>query len=316
MRARETSSWPNFLHRGWASNDVYESLGEWWSRTVGVEIPQRRGSAENARDAFLYLLAFSTLATWAAALGSLCFRLIEYLLPDPVTSRFFYNFRGTVTWQMAAILVALPIYLWVMRMIVRETRSNPERIQSGVRKWLTYLALFLTALAVVSDLVCFVDYLLKGEITLRFVLKCLTVLAIAGSIFWYYLAFLRGPSRGWLFSALALGAAAAAFAGGLAAAGTPGTQRHLEADTRRVQDLQTIAAVVAGMTPAPQSLADVAAVRPGIPLTDPETGRFYEFAVKSAKEYELCATFAAAEGSGFWSHGRGRTCFPQRFPER
>ena len=303
------------VRRGWSSGEVYDALGDWWSRTAGMEVPRRLGTAENARDAFLYLLAFSTLATWATALGSLGFSLIEYLLPDQVTSPYgSYHLRATVTWQMAAILVALPIYLFVMRLILRETGSHPERMESGVRKWLTYLALFLTAMAVVSDLVCFADYLLKGEITLRFVLKCVTVLAIAGSIFWYYLGFLRGrTSNGW-FAALAVAGAAASFAGGLAAAGTPAAQRHLEADNRRVQDLQMIAAVVAGMRPAPHSLADIGAARPGVRLTDPETGRFYEFAVRSGKEYELCATFAAAENSGFWSHRSGRTCFPQRFP--
>jgi len=100
--------------RGWSPNDVYTALGDWWSRATGVEIPARRSSAENARDAFLYLLAFSTLATWACALGSLCFRLIERWLPDAVIAPYYDNFRLTVTWQMASILVALPIYLFVM----------------------------------------------------------------------------------------------------------------------------------------------------------------------------------------------------------
>ena len=111
-----------------------------------------------------------------------------------------YNFRETVTWQMAALLVALPIYLIVMRQIVRETRANPERIESGVRKWLTYIALFLAAVAVVSDLVVFVDYFLKGELTLRFVLKCVVVLLTCGSIFWYYIGFLRGQSGGIVYT--------------------------------------------------------------------------------------------------------------------
>src|SRR5690242_1489317 len=103
--------------RGWPADDVYNTLADWWERDTGVAVPARRSAAENARDAFLYLLAFATLATWAFALGSLCFRLIEHWLPDPVMSRYMYNFRATVTWQIASILVALPIYLWVMRMI-------------------------------------------------------------------------------------------------------------------------------------------------------------------------------------------------------
>ena len=303
-------------HRGWPAADVYTALADWWERATGVKVPARSGTAENSRDAFLYLLAFSTLATWACALGSLWFRLIEYWLPDVVINPYVYNFRSTVTWQMAEILVAIPVYLFVMRLILRETEANPERIESGVRKWLTYIALLLAATGVVCDLVWFVDYFLKGGLTLRFALKCFTVLAICGSIFWYYLGFLRGHARSGRFALLALAGAALAFCFGLGVAGTPSVQRHLEADNRRVQDLRAIATALSGMTTLPQSLKDVSVNRPSLRLTDPETNSPYQYAAKSPKEYELCATFAAADeafggrnGRAFWSHPKGRACF-------
>lgn len=300
--------------RGWSPNDVYTALGDWWSRATGVEIPARRSAAENARDAFLYLLAFSTLATWACALGSLCFRLIERWLPDAVIAPYYDNFRLTVTWQMASILVALPIYLFVMRLILRETTANPERIESGVRKWLTYIALLVTATGVVGDLVCFVDYFLRGEITLRFALKCATVLVICGGIFWYYLDFLRGRARSGQFAAFAIAGAASAVVLGLVATGTPSQQRHIEADNRRVQDLRLIAGGLSAMTTLPISLSQAATLRPDLRIVDPETGAPYGYIAKSAKEYELCTTFAGASdrsqyGSTFWSHPKGRACF-------
>jgi hypothetical protein len=300
--------------RGWSPDDVYTALGDWWSRTTGVAVPARHSAAENARDAFLYLLAFSTLATWAGALGSLWFHLIERWLPDPSVVRYYGNFRTEVTWQMASILVALPIYLFVMRMILRETRANPERIESGVRKWLTYIALLVTAVGVVGDLVCFVDYFLRGEITLRFVLKCATVFAICGAIFWYYLGFLRGRALSTVSATLAIAGAATAVCFGLLATGTPSEQRHIEADHRRVLDLRNIAGALSGMTTLPISLAQAATLRPSLPISDPETGAPYGYTAKSAKEYELCATFAAADdrsqyGNSFWSHRKGRACF-------
>lgn len=319
--AKERGAADEFLatlltRRGWPAGDVYAALGEWWERRTGVGVPARRSAAENARDAFLYLLAFSTLATWASALGSLWFQLIEYWVPDAVTSPHVYNFRSTVTLQMACILVALPVYLFVMRIILRETRANPERIESGVRKWLTYIALLLAATGVVCDLVTFVDFFLRGEITVRFVLKCAVVLAICGSIFWYYLGFLRGRSANRLFAGLAAAGAAAALLFGMSLAGTPGVQRHIEADFRRVQDLRSIAGAINGMTPPPRFLAEAAATRPALRIKDPETGRAYEYTLKDGKTFELCATFAAPDdlrarqyGSEFWSHPKGRACF-------
>ena len=295
--------------RGWPARDVYSALVDWWERSLGLTLPARRSAAENARDAFLYLLGFSMLATWASALGSLWFRLIEYWMPDAVVTQYPYAFRETVTWQMAAILVALPIYLVVMRLILRETSANPERIESGVRKWLTYIALLLAATGVVSDLVCFVDYFLKGDITLRFVLKCATVLAICGSILVYYLGFLRNRGRSGVFAAAACLAAVLGLVCGLTAAGTPGVQRRIEADNRRVQDMRMLASALSATPILPSSLAELD--RPG--KTDPETGRPYEYHRKNDKEFELCAVFAAAGEqqyySQFWAHQKGRACF-------
>jgi hypothetical protein len=281
------------LRRGWPADDIYSTLADWWERDTGVAVPARRSAVENARDAFLYLLAFSTLATWAVALGSLCFHLIEYWLPDPALSPYVYNFRATVTWQIASILVALPIYLGVMRLIVREARANPERIGSGVRKWLTYLALLLAAIGVVSDLVCFVDFFLRGELTVRFVLKCLTVFAICGSVFHYYLGFLRGRRAGRAYAVLAVAGATTAVVFGLSVTGTPAVQRSIESDNRRVQDLRALAGAIASSTALPESLTEFSATRPGLRVADPETRRPYEYRRISENRYELCATFAA-----------------------
>jgi hypothetical protein len=319
--AKERGATDEFLasaltSRGWPARDVYGALIDWWERTTGLALPARRSPAENTRDAFLYLLAFSMLATWAGALGSLWFRLIEYWLPDAVTTPNFYSFRETVTWQMASILVALPIYLFVMRMLVRESAANPERIESGVRKWLTYIALLLAATGVVCDLVCFVDYFLKGEITLRFVLKCAVVLAICGGIFWYYLDFLRGRVRSGWFAAASVAGAAAALACGLLVAGTPSVQRQIQADNVRIQNLRAIASSLGAVPLLPQSLKEYAAAHPGIRTTDPETRRPYEYTRKSDTQYELCAILAAASEdtgypytTGFWAHPKGRACF-------
>ena len=319
--AKERGAGDDFLaslltQRGWPARDVYNTLGDWWERTTGVAVPARRSSAENARDAFLYLLAFFTLATWACALGSLWFHLLEFWLPDSVMDPYPYGFRATVTWQIASILVALPAYFVAMRFILKDTRSNPDRVESGVRKWLTYIALLLAATGVVSDLVCFLDYFLKGELTVRFVLKCVTVLVICGSIFWYYLESLQGRQRNRLFAALALAAAGVACCLGMSVSGTPGIQRLFEADNRRLQDLRSIAWTLKDLPELPPTLAGIRQTRPGMHVTDPESGYLYEYIPKSPKDYELCATFSATGDrearqsmSEFWFHPKGRACF-------
>ncbi|HET9321846.1 MAG TPA: DUF5671 domain-containing protein [Bryobacteraceae bacterium] len=177
---------------GWAAKEIYTAFRRRYENLTGLALPTRgEGAGESARDAFLYLLAFSTLATWAIALGSLLFTFIDRLLPDPLVQRQFETSRYAVSSEMACIIVAFPIFLLVMRFILREIEKNPEKVESGVRKWLTYIALLVTAGIVIGDLITFLSYFLRGELTARFVLKALTVIAIAGSIFWYYLGFLK-----------------------------------------------------------------------------------------------------------------------------
>src|SRR4051794_34496925 len=62
---------------GWAENDIYAGMRESCEQTTGLVVPVRRGLAGGARDAFLYLLSFGTLAVWIIALGSLFFGSIE-----------------------------------------------------------------------------------------------------------------------------------------------------------------------------------------------------------------------------------------------
>jgi hypothetical protein len=321
--------------RGWPLDDVYAALGSYWERATGLTVPERAAGGESSRDAFLYLLSFATLATWSSALGSMLFRFIERWFPDPVSHGYVYNLRNAVTWQMASIAVAFPIFLLVMRTILREAQEHPERLQSAVRKWLTYIALLLTAGAMICDLIWFLDYFLTGELTSRFILKALTVMIICGAIFVYYLGSLRwdrntnvahAKSRSLKFGIAAAAVVIVAFCIGLGVAGTPSAQRHLEADARRVQDLRRIANAINAWhrrsergnssTPLPASLSDLSATGfSSSSIVDPESKLPYVYRPKAGSEYELCATFSAAgendqlRTTEFWSHGKGQTCF-------
>jgi len=92
---------------------------------------------------------------------------------------------------MASIIVAFPIYLFVMRLIIREVRNDPEKLESPVRKWLTYIALLIAAAVMIGDLVTVLEYFLRGEFTSRFIAKAVTVIVISGAVFWYYMGELK-----------------------------------------------------------------------------------------------------------------------------
>ena len=318
--------------RGWPAADVYAALGKYWEQSTGLAIPERAGGGESARDAFLYLLSFSTLATWTTAVGSMLFEFINHWFPDAVSRSYIWDLRSAVTWQMAAVAVAFPIYLLVMRTILREAGHHPESLESGVRKWLTYIALLGTAGAMICDLIWFLDYFLTGELTVRFVLKAATVMAISGAVFTYYITSLRwnrsanlerAKSRSVIFGAAATAVVIGSFCIGLGVAGTPSQQRRIEADRKRVDDLRQLGSAIKLWHDQARNAAipaTLAGLKSGSRTTDPETGAAYEYHPRQGTSFELCANFAAASGdegsrarygypTNFWEHGKGRSCF-------
>ena len=295
--------------RGWSEKAVYDALASHYEAQTGLAVPAPRATAESAKEAFLYLLSFATLATWTCALGSLLFTLIDRAFPDAVASQNYayypdYNISG----EMAAILVAFPIYLLAMRFILRATGSVPETLESRVRAWLTWLALFLTAGIVVGDLIAFLAYFLRGELSVRFTLKVLVVLILAGSIFWYYLSSLRRlPGRHGLLAAIASVAVLASIIAGYSHLGSRERQRDLQADQRRIQHLGYLQGEVSAAWKRDGSLPAAAGAR----FKDPVTGAPYTYRPGSGSKYEICATFAdpGPEWDQQWPHNAGLTCF-------
>ena len=181
--------------RGWPEEDACRALADYYEAQSGSAIPayKRPGSA---KDAFLYLLSFSMLGTWTISLGSVLFLLIDLWIKDPLNrnpydSRGFYEMANS----LACMIVAFPVYLFTVRSILKDVRVHPEKLDSSVRKWLTYIALLIAAGVVVCDLITFLTYFLRGELTARFVSKVIVVLAIAGGVFWYYVGSLQEAAR-------------------------------------------------------------------------------------------------------------------------
>jgi hypothetical protein len=179
--------------RGWTRKEIYAAFVSLYERLTGLTMPARVGrSAESARDAFLYLLSFGTLATWTCGLGSLFFTLIDLRFPDPIAPQFQASDEA-IAEAMASLIVAYPLYLIAMQFLLRGVRAQPEKLESGVRKWLTYIALLIASATVIGDLVVFLSGFLRGELSIPFSLKVLTVLVIAGGVFCYYLLWLERP---------------------------------------------------------------------------------------------------------------------------
>jgi len=175
---------------GWKSDEVRNALQAYAEISFPIPVPRRKPYM-NAREAFLYLLLFLTLYWSSFSFGQLLYQFINRAFPDPLIMYYGMGDTTTIRMDVASILIAFPVFLWISWFLAKGIAKDPEKRGSKIRKWLTYLTLFIAAGIIIGDLIALVFNLLAGDLTPRFILKVLTVGGIAGAIFGYYLMELR-----------------------------------------------------------------------------------------------------------------------------
>jgi hypothetical protein len=191
---------------GWNERDVGEVI---CARELELPIPRpaqagpaparsvRRSPSpwpRRAREAFLHLLTFGALFTWATNLILLFFTYINSALPDPawrISQLMKDDIISATRAQLAAVIVSFPIFLVLWHFLLREVRRDPQKARGAIRRWLAYLTLFVGAITLAGDVITLVYFLLEGQLTLRLVLKAVVLFLIAGSLVLYLALTLR-----------------------------------------------------------------------------------------------------------------------------
>jgi hypothetical protein len=295
------------------------------------------------KDFFLWAGAMVSLYGSVLAFITLVFSYIDYAFPDQL-SYYMDPFSGGMRFQMATLIVLVPVMLVLMRLIRNDMTAHHEKRDIWIRRWALFLTVFIAGAAIVIDLITLINYFLGGELTTRFLLKVGVLLLVAGGVFLHFFADLRGywisqPQRarlvGWAAAALVM----ITIAAGFFIMGTPGQVRLYRFDSQKVSDLQNIQWQVVNYWQQKESLpATLAELEDPISgwttPKDPESGASYVYRRNSPLDFTLCATFNAdskesnpesmpvrAYGpiEGNWDHGSGEVCFdrsidPERYP--
>lgn len=284
------------------------------------------------KDFFMQFGALVTLYVSVGALFNLLFTLIDRVFPDVLDTNFYYSvsvYSSGIRFAIASLVIIFPTYLILLWLITKESDANPEKKFLNLRRWLTYLTLFVSAGFALGDLVTLLNYFLGGEITVRFILKVLVVLVVAIGIFVYYIFDLRKQGAGLknykVFSIISAVAVIGSIIFGFSVMGLPQSQRLQQLDMTRVNDLQSIQNQVVyyyqQKNTVPTELASIAdPISNYVIPTDPETKSSYQYGKLSATSFKLCSNFATVENnlnypvmkSGInqnWQHEKGLVCF-------
>ena len=288
------------------------------------------------KDVFLDLWTVATLYVSAGFLISLLFDFVNYFFPD-VANPYFSS--DSLRWSVAILLTIFPTHVIAQWWLQKGYIIDSEKRERRLHKWLLYLTLFLTAIAIVVDLAVLVYNFLGGELSVRFLLKVLSVAVVASGILGYYVLDLRRKEAKLSRQSITLVRGLIAFVaivviGAFFIAGSPFRQRDVKIDDQRINHLQMIQNEIVytywqNKRELPPSLE---ALRNNItgfaPQVDPETNQPYEYQKTSDLSFELCAVFTTsnindpnanmprcAPASPYgktpdnWQHVSGRVCF-------
>lgn len=179
---------------GWKDREIAEACA---ARELLIPVPVRT-DAGSARDAFFHLLAFTALGISASAVIFLFFTYIDLAFPDPAergTSSLYDFTLSGIRHGLALLIVAWPTFLLVWWFLLREIHRIPEKAKTGVRRWLAYLFLFAGVVTIMGDVIVVINYLVDGDLTVRFLLKVLVLFVIPGALSLYLALVLRSETE-------------------------------------------------------------------------------------------------------------------------
>lgn len=305
----------------------------------------------SAKDFFLHLGAMVGLYTIVISFLNLVFTIINKAFPE-VNNYYVYLRSGSeISLPVATLLIVFPIFIVLSYFVQKTYTQSPEKKDLPIRKWLTYITLFISGIILAGDLVTVLYKFLDGQdLTLGFLLKALSVLLVSALVFGYYLNDIREriPSSRRKFWVIVSGVVILVFIIiGFSVIGSPRSQRLYRYDDRKISDLQNIQWQVIshwqtyGSIPNTiQELSNSSSINYYNIPKDPETGENYGYTKTSDLSFEICATFNKAnktnkaenlqimpmyiEKTGMnenWQHEKGRECFsrtidPLLYPTR
>ncbi len=276
---------------------------------------------------FLSLGVLVSLITSVTAFLNLAFEILNQKFPDILNGAYQYGYNSyqfdSARNFLAMLIIMFPAFLILAYFWKKKERAGLSDHDQTIRKWLSYIVIFLSILIAVIDLIVLVRYFVSGEITVRFILKVLIAIAAAKTVLYYFLP------EVWSFKLQKLFRTVAIYFGivmvlaliiwSFVVMGSPFKQRELQLDDRRVQDLQSIQYQVINYWQQKEQLpADLKTLTNPISNyslpVDPEynLGKVYEYNIKDKNKltFELCATFSQPMPKGVVEYGKGGGVYP------
>lgn len=258
-----------------------------------------------AKFTFFYLLSLICLIFTSASVLIIAFELIDKFIQAPV-GPVSGEFSGeAVKFAISSIFAAAPVFYVVNVMIQKGLYKGELESGSGIRRWLTYLILFISSVFIIGWMIGIMNSFLNGEITLKFIFKALASLILASAIFGFYFYDIRRTETVGkkdktikIFFYASMAAVVILFFAAFFIIESPASVNKRRIDEEIIRSFQGIDQCIHKYYKDNGELPpDLPTVREGCPfiviheLKDPETGDMFGYNIKGEKKFELCADF-------------------------
>ncbi|MDQ3089893.1 MAG: DUF5671 domain-containing protein [bacterium] len=302
----------------------------------------------SVKEFFLQIGVIGALYASLVALVLMLFRVINVAYPKVNYGDYYYS--QSISFQVATLIVFFPVFLLLSWFLQKSLANESNSNNFPLRKWLSYLTLFIAGAVIAGNLVSVIYTFLDGqELTKAFLLKAFVLLIVSGGVFIYFLQDIRNQLSTqkrniWriISTLFILGSIILAFS----VMGSPMSQRLTKYDIQKINDLQSIQWQVVNYYQQKENLPDsLGEMNDPIggwrePL-DPQSKQSYEYEKTGALSFNLCANFNKESLSGInpegylampsyapspigkggenWGHPTGRNCFartidPELYP--
>lgn len=288
-----------------------------------------------AKHFVLQLGSIITLYLSVSFLIVLLFSIINLIIPDAAENYWTIESNSSsVRLAIAMLIVFCPTYLVLTHQVNTLRRKETNASYLGLTKWLMYLSLLIGGGVILGDLVAIILAFLEGELTTRFILKALVLLAVVGAAFFYYLQDARGywltrESASKMFGAGMAVAVLASLVIGFFYTETPTQVREMKLDESQISDLQQIQyRIDEALRMSSSTPATLQAAYGEFPVPQaPEDRPAYSYEI-TAEGFNLCATFSRdsseadqmmfspsfdtsmpIKNADNWQYKEGRYCF-------
>lgn len=290
-----------------------------------------------AKNFALQLGSLITLYVSIGSLIALLFGVITVQYPDQAQMPWEHDSAtASIRFAIAILIIFFPSYIALTR-FVNVIRRSEHGIYLTLTKWLVYLSLLIGGGVLLGDLVAILNSFLEGELTVRFVLKAMSVFLVIGTAFAYYLLDVRGywqeqERYSIYYAGIVSLAVLVSLIGGFVNIETPNEVREMNLDAKQVSDLQEIQSHIESYVVLNAKLPDdiSTAYNTLSEPVAPEGRNAYVYQVIDAQSFKLCAEFASESstvGDSYypekmmysepfsirnpydWNHGSGEWCF-------